>query len=66
MSRVTRKIGRWFKRQFAPWQDRDKVRAEVRAVRRLAPRLAWKPPDNPRLKWVEETQVEWIKRRDGK
>lgn len=63
MSKMFRKLGRWFRRLFAPWQDMDLVRAEVQAVRARAPRLAVLPRSNQALKRVEETQEEWIERR---
>ena len=60
-----RKLRIWFKRLFEPWRDLDKVQAEVQAARASAPRIARKPPSDPPVKRVGETQLEWQTRRDG-
>ncbi|KKM94609.1 hypothetical protein LCGC14_1196520 [marine sediment metagenome] len=53
-----RKLRIWFKRLFEPWQDLDKVRAEVRVARKDVPCLAWKPNPYQLFKRADETQLE--------
>ncbi|KKL91300.1 hypothetical protein LCGC14_1896070 [marine sediment metagenome] len=53
-----RKLRIWFKRLFEPWQDLDKVRVEVHAVRAKARSLAWKPDSDQPTRRVGETQLE--------
>ena len=50
---------------FRPWQNMDKVRAEVKRARKNAQRIAKRPNVNQPLKRVDETQAQWMNRRDN-
>jgi len=51
---------------FRPWRNMDEVRAEVKRARKNAQRIAKRPNVNQPLKRVDETQAQWVKRRDNK
>ncbi|KKL48089.1 hypothetical protein LCGC14_2328980 [marine sediment metagenome] len=60
------KLEEAIKRLFEPWQDRDKVRAEVQAARVRIPQIAITISANQPTKREDETQLEWQTRGDGK
>lgn len=66
MRKFFRKVARAFRHFFQPWQDIDKVRAEVKNARRNASRIARQVPVDQPTKRVDETQAQWVKRRDNK
>ena len=51
---------------FRPWQNMDEVRAEVKRTRKNAQRIAKRPNVDQPLKRVDETQAQWMDRRDCK
>ena len=62
--RILRKLKRFIKVWFEPWQDRDKAKAEVQEIRCKAKPITIMPNPNQETRRLGESQIDWQKRRD--